>query len=106
MLRNESTDLFVAVDMVQWLSFQRSFVEGQSYTVNSFGMIDDLPGFLVGTSEITFGANGFETASPFSGGQVFVASVLDGQVPEPGTLLLAIIGIAAAGFTRRRFSSG
>ena len=102
MLRNEGIDLFVAVDMVQWLSFMRPIVPNKPYTVDSFGFIEDLPGFLVSTTEIGFGANGFETNSPFSGGQVFVASVLDGQVPEPGALVLLAIGMAGIGWAQRR----
>jgi PEP-CTERM motif-containing protein len=101
MLRNDSIpELFVAVDLVQWLSFPTPF---QPFDVFDFvnGVSDSAPGFLVATSEITLGPAGYQSAN-LATGQFFAAGIIDGRVvPEPGTWLLLAAGLAALLGARR-----
>lgn len=107
-------DLFVAVDLTQWLSFFDPFSVGSSPISISNGTSSQLPGFLIatpmadGSSPITFDPNvGYTVADPsrlFSG-NVVIRGVIDGHVvPEPAILMLLIIGLAALGVSRRKLA--
>lgn len=103
-LHNDATELFIGVDLTQWLTSPKTFSPGDVFTF--IGGVSLLaPGFLVGTTPVTLGAFGFETSSPFTGDAV-ARAVLDGQtVPEPGSIVLLGIGVLALGsytWNRRR----
>jgi hypothetical protein len=87
-LNNATTDLFIAVDLTQWGLHPTSFGPGDVFSISA-GLSDDLPGFLIGTSPVTLGPNGFETANPFTG-TVFVGALIDGEsaVAGPGPVIL------------------
>jgi hypothetical protein len=92
-LSNANLDLFVGVNLTDWLSFPTSFTFGDSFDFIN-GVSSDLPGILVGTSPIVLDPElGFVTANPFSG-SASVVGVIDGRVvPGPGTGLLLGAGI-------------
>ena len=89
--RNDNTsDLFVAVDLTQWLSAGGSLPlsTGESFNISG-GTNPSLPGFLFSTSPITFvPGTGFITANPLGGENVHVRAMIDGVsvVPEPSTV--------------------
>jgi hypothetical protein len=92
--------------LTQWLGNPTDFNPGDVYSINS-GMNDLLPGFLIGTSPIVLGSDGFTTDHPFTG-NVFVAATIDGEtVPEPGTILLLAAGLLLSYRQRRvKFQKG
>jgi hypothetical protein len=102
-LENDATDLFIGVDLTQWLTNPTPFSAADVFSF--IGGLDPLlPGFLVGTSPVTLGPLGLETASPFTG-DAFVRTTLDGEVgsvPEPGSGLLAL----ASSIRRRQKTVG
>src|SRR5262249_20918036 len=88
-------NLYVGIDLTQWLSLPTPFTDGQPFNFTS-GMSDELPGILVGTSPISFDpAVGFTAANPFSG-MLHVQETIDGQVvPEPSSAALLVVGLVA-----------
>ena len=60
-LKNDDTNLFIGVDLTQWQSFPTNFNALDTFTFAG-GTNDALPGFLIGTSEVALGADGYETA--------------------------------------------
>ncbi|PYJ03327.1 MAG: hypothetical protein DME25_12595 [Verrucomicrobia bacterium] len=99
-LKNDDTNLFIGVDLTQWQSFPTNFNALDTFTFAG-GTNDALPGFLIGTSEVALGADGYETASPFSG-EVYVAGAIDGEVPEPGIGALLWTGVLLTTWQARR----
>jgi hypothetical protein len=105
-----SQDLYVAVDLTEWLSFSDPFSVGGSPISVSAGTSSMLPGFLIatpmvdGSSPITFDPNfGYTVpnANRFTG-NVIIGGTIDGHVvTEPGILALIAIGVAGIGFRRR-----
>ncbi len=107
-------DLFVAVDLTQWLSFFQPFSAGGPPIHFSNGVNSALPGFLVarpmpdGTSPITFDPNvGYTAPDAFKfTGDVVIGGAIDGEtvaVPAPGTLTLVgavILGWLSFTFAR------
>lgn len=93
MLFSKTQDLFVSIDLVQWLGFPTAYNPFDTFVITA-GRNDLLPGFLVSASPIAFStASGFITDSPFTG-IVQVVGNIDGQaVPEPSTLALLGFGI-------------
>jgi hypothetical protein len=100
-------DLFVAVDLTQWLSFFQPFNAGGPPIHFSNGVNSGLPGFLVarpmldGTSPITFDPNvGFTAPDAFRfTGDAAIGGTIDGEpvrAPAPGTL--ALVGAAILGW--------
>jgi hypothetical protein len=96
-----SSDLYVAVDLTQWLSAPASFMPnpGDTFTVGSDGTNPMLPGFLFSTTPITMApGGGFMTTSPDAGDTVIDRATIDGEIPEPtslipsGTGLLILLG--------------
>jgi len=88
---DDVTDLYVAVDLTQWLSSPAVFSEGDIFSFLD-GISPDLPGFLVSTSPIT-GFLDFTISSGYSGQAIAVATI-DGQVlPEPASITLLVISI-------------
>jgi hypothetical protein len=94
--RSNGGDLFVFVDLTQWLSAPSSFLPtpGEMFSIVS-GTSSLLPGFLFSTSTIDFvPGTGLVTASPLNGENVFARAFIDGQaVPEPSTLAFLSIGV-------------
>ncbi len=92
-------DLFVAVDLTQWLSFSQPFSPDGSPIHFSNGVASALPGLLVarpladGTSPITFDPTiGFTAPDAFKfTGDAVIGGIIDGETvpaPAPGTLML------------------
>jgi hypothetical protein len=99
---SSAEDLFVAVDLNEWLAAAPTLEIGNTVTVTS-GEARELPGFLVGTVDIGLDPlTGFHSPSLFSG-EVGVGGYYGLQVmPEPATVaLLAMGGLALLGFPRR-----
>lgn len=97
-------DLFVGIDLTQFLSFEPTFHQGDMFNFVS-GHSDLLPGVVVGTSPVTFdSATGeFTTAAPASG-NFEVSGAIDGSaigVPEPSTMMLLATGMAGLTLLRR-----
>jgi hypothetical protein len=106
--RSSGGDLFVYVDLTQWLSAPSSFLPtpGEVFSIIG-GTSSLLPGFLFSTSTIDFvPGTGLVTASPLNGENVFARAVIDGQtVPEPSTLAFLSIGVLLVlGYRLRRGS--
>jgi len=93
---DEITDLFVAIDLTQWLISGADFTPGQVFDFDN-GLCEDLPGVLVATTPISFvsgvgyviTAGDSESDEGGYSGQAFAAGIIDGQqVPEPSTIFL------------------
>jgi hypothetical protein len=87
-------NLFVAVDLTQWLSFFTPFSVGEEFTISG-GVSPLLPGFLVSTTEIGFDpAIGFTTNNPATL-TVVAGGTIDGRtVPFPSTAAMLTAGLA------------
>lgn len=96
----DTLDLFVAVDLTQWLGLAGEFDPGNVFAISN-GISDMLPGISVATSPFTLGINGFESANPYSG-EVVVTGTIDGHIPEPTVLALMALGLGALGLARLR----
>lgn len=101
---DDTLELFVGVDLTQWLASEFTFDVGDIFSLTD-GTSDEIPGILVGTSPITLGPSGFQTDNPYNLPVVAIAP-FDGQlvpVPEPtSTLSLLSLGILGAGTTLKR----
>jgi hypothetical protein len=107
-------ELFIAVDLTQWLTDPRPFTADQSYHFED-GVNENLPGFLVATSPIGFapgvgwvlapsGDPGVLDAGYYTG-DASVAAYIDGRIiptPEPGVLALTAGGLLAVSAVARR----
>ncbi|MGO8705276.1 MAG: PEP-CTERM sorting domain-containing protein [Candidatus Brocadiia bacterium] len=100
-----SSELYVNIDLTQWLSdytdngdFSMPGV-GDEFDLSSDGTSPDLPGYTFGTAPMTFSpGTGWSNPDPLTGDDaVYVRAMLDGDVtvPEPATLALLGSGIAA-----------
>ncbi|MEX2650179.1 MAG: PEP-CTERM sorting domain-containing protein [Alphaproteobacteria bacterium] len=99
---HETIDLFIGVDLVQWLALLPSLDPFQEVDFLD-GTSDLLPGFIVGTSPVSFDPEfGFVTANPFTG-RASIGAFADGRalVPEPATVGLLVMGLLGLGFARR-----
>jgi hypothetical protein len=73
-----STDLFVAVDLSQWLSFPTVYDASDTFSITA-GKSDQLPGYLFSTSPIDFDpVAGYTTTNPYEG-EVYVSGTVDGK---------------------------
>lgn len=100
---DDLTNLFVGVDLTQWLGDPQIFTAGETFSFIN-GVSDALPGFIVGTSAISFDATSgdFVSANPYTGNG-FVAATIDGSViPEPSSLALILGSLSLGGLMRRR----
>lgn len=99
--------LFVAIDLVQWLSalsldviempdlFGRFSITGGTHAA--------LPGFMFSTAPIGFVSGvGWTTTGAAFNGDVVVRAIIDGETPEPGTVALLAAALVAAMRVRRR----
>lgn len=101
--------LFVGVDLVEWLSFPAPRDLWDEAT-DTFSITDGrsalLPGFLFSRNPLeTTDTGDFRPAAEGDlwSGLVFVAGIVDGRsVPEPGSLALLLIGLAALAMPLRR----
>jgi len=108
--RSSGGDLFVYVDLTQWLSAPSSFLpaSGTSFSITG-GTSSLLPGFLFSASTIDFvPGTGLLTANPLNGENVLVRAFIDGAtVPEPSTPALLGIGVLVMiGYCLRRERKG
>jgi hypothetical protein len=96
-------DLFVGIDLTQWLSFPTSFEILDEFSFVD-GMSEQLPGILIGTSPVTYDSTlgMFVTDDPATG-EFLVTGKIDGRtatVPEPeatlGLLAFSILGTTSA----------
>ena len=94
---DETLNLFVAVDLTQWLSFPTSYNIGDQLTITN-GTSTLLPGFLFGTAPPLLGPNGYESSALFTGDAIILAEA-DG-IPEPSTIVL--FGLSGLVLLRRR----
>lgn len=100
---DDLTDLFVGVDLTQWLGDPQTFTAGETFSFIN-GVSDALPGVMVGTSAISFDATSgdFVSANPYNGNG-FVAATIDGSViPEPSSLALILGSLTLLGTMRLR----
>jgi hypothetical protein len=97
-LISDSHDLYIGVDLTQWLSFPIPFGAGDQFTFIN-GISDLLPGFFVATSLVgVLPGIGYAADQPFTGNAT-VRGAIDGQAPEPATL--ALLGIGAVAYLAR-----
>ena len=87
-------DLFVFVDLLQWLAAGALFTPLDEFDIVN-GMSDLLPGFFVSNSPILLGTDGIPTGDAFTGRAVALGGI-DGSAPEPGVLLLVLTGASVA----------
>jgi len=98
---NETTDLSVFVDLVDWLSNPTPFAQDDIFSIVG-GTNESLPGFQFSTTPISFvSGTGFTGITAFTG-DVTVAATIDGRIPEPNSLLLLGTGAVALAFHLRR----
>jgi hypothetical protein len=96
------SDLFVGIDLTQWLSFFSAFIAGDEISFTN-GVSDLFPGILIGTSPVIFDpVFGLMTNNPATGTFEIVGTIDGGIVPEPSTLILVGTSLLAIG-TRARF---
>ncbi|MBL8703134.1 MAG: hypothetical protein JNK67_32415 [Alphaproteobacteria bacterium] len=94
-------DLYIAVDLVQWLSFPSAYDLGNMLSIVD-GTSDLLPGFLFSTSPIGFDAtSGFTTSDPWTGTGVIFGEVDGHNVPVPAPMLLLLSTLPALLVLRR-----
>ena len=91
-----SVDLFVGIDLNEWIPQSLSFVDGDLFDIVG-GVSPELPGFIIGTSEVMFtSAAGFTTTDPYTGSAVasgaLAGSLID-HIPEPKTSVLFLSGL-------------
>ena len=100
----DSGDLFVGIDLTQYLANPINFNFGDIFSFVN-GVNPSLPGYLVGTSEIFVDTNlGLTTLNPYTGAAPLTQG-RDGSaiVPEPtSTLSLLALGTLGAASTLKR----
>jgi hypothetical protein len=105
-LFSDNRDIYVAVDLTQWLNSPMMIPPEEAITLTN-GMSDRLPGFLVSTSPIEFDmASGFTTSSPVND-TVYARGVLDGSaapVPEPSTVLGSGMILGFTALSKKKYS--
>ena len=98
---SETQELFVFVDLSQWLSSAQLFQPFEQISITD-GLNDMLPGFLFSTSLIVTVGDQVVMQNWYTGSVVRVG-IVDGEtIPEPGTLALLEIGLADIGVARAR----
>lgn len=103
-LLNNTIDLYISVDLSQWVGHATPNVSSVDFVDGRSSL---LPGFLVGTSEVTFSSSGgYTTENPFTGTADLLAGTLQCDVcPEPGSLVMIGVGGALSllvGSSRRQ----
>jgi len=102
-LGNDTTELFVGIDLTQMLSFPPEYGALESFAFDG-GLNPALPGVFAAISPISIGATGFESASPFTG-DAYVMAIGDAYlVTEPPLLQLLGLGLAGCWAILRRRS--
>lgn len=91
----QERDLYVAVDLTQWLSFPTPYVLGDAYSFVDGGS-ELFPGIQISTSPFTYdSAMGFQSDGLATGEFEIVGTVDGDYVPEPTTLFLLSVCLVA-----------
>jgi len=99
---SQAVNLFLAVDLTQWLSFPTAFSAGDTFLFTD-GVSPLLPGIEVSTAPFTLDPNtGFTSPGLWTGEAIALGTVDGHNVPEPRTAVLLLSAIAAMGMIRRR----
>lgn len=94
-LYNDATNLFIGVNLNEWISHASSFNIGDTFEIIN-GASSSLPGFIVGVSPIEFSSShGWTTANLYTGSAKVFAAIGVGVVPEPSSIILLLIGLAS-----------
>lgn len=102
-LAHETDDIYVAVDLTQYLSAPIDFNYGDEFLFSG-GVNESLAGFLVSSSPISYESGvGFYTDDGINA-RLYVRGGIDGHAPEPATLVLLLLPVL--GFVGARRLTG
>lgn len=100
LFHDDAQELFIFVDLAQWLFDQYSFGVLEEIVVNA-GFNDLLPGFFFSTAPIDFSGGLPVFANPYSGPATHVAKVDGGTIGMPSTLALVMLALIPGLWLRR-----
>jgi hypothetical protein len=96
-----STDLFVGVDLTVWNSSAVAFKFGDTISITN-GQSDLLSGFTIGVADMSYVEGvGWVNSAPFTG-QVRLGASDGSVVPEPSITLLTGLGLIGMGYAKRQ----
>jgi hypothetical protein len=95
-----TVDLFVFVDLLQWLAAEGAFSPLQEYDISS-GTSTLLPGFFVSTTPVAVGLDGSFLGTPYFGRAVAAGGIDGHALPAPPTLALVAVAALAAALAAR-----
>ncbi len=105
---NNLMDMYVAIDLTQFLFFGPTLMESdlfKSFAFSGDGTSQELPGILASTTPIMFNemTGQYETQTPFAG-ELMIAGFIDGRaaIPEPSSLIVWFSGAVGLFWLRKR----